>query len=340
MPANSVFRDFSTIPSARLQGAPRDRVLFVEIGEDSAGQRLDNFLIRVAKGVPKGHIYRIIRKGEVRVNRARASVETKLAAGDVVRVPPMRIAERENQTGRAAPLPVGKLDVLFEDRHLLVVNKPAGIASHGGSGIAFGLIERLRATRTDAPFLELCHRLDKETSGAIVVAKTRKALVRMHDLMKEGGVEKHYRLLVKGDWVNERQHAQFPLERYLLPSGERRVRVSADGMRAHTIFTLLARLGAVSYLDAELKTGRTHQIRVHAAELGFPLAGDDKYGDFAFNRELAQGVLGAPLKRMFLHARRLVFMHPVSGEPLKIEAPLPAECRTLLEALECPDELF
>ena len=308
-------------------------MLFVEIGEDSAGQRLDNFLIRVAKGVPKGHIYRIIRKGEVRVNRARASVETKLAAGDVVRVPPMRIAERENQTGRAAPLPAGKLDVLFEDRHLLVVNKPAGIASHGGSGIAFGLIERLRATHPDEPMLELCHRLDKETSGAIVIAKTRKALVRMHDLMKAGGVEKHYFTLVKGDWVNERQHVRLPLERYLLASGERRVRVSAEGMKAHSIFTQLERFGAVTFLDVELKTGRTHQIRVHACASGHPLVGDDKYGDFEFNKAVAQGTLGMPFKRMFLHAARLAFEHPVSGEALDIRAPLPPECEGLLAAL-------
>ena len=212
--------------------------------------------------------------------------------------------------------------------------KPSGLAAHGGSGIAHGLIERLRATRPEEPFLELCHRLDKETSGAIVIAKTRKALVRMHDLMKEGGIEKHYKLLVKGDWVNERRHVKAPLERYLLPSGERRVRVSPLGMSAHTIFTVLKRFGVVTYLDAELKTGRTHQIRVHALSEGFPLAGDDKYGDFTFNKELAAGLLGAPLKRMFLHAWKLKFIHPVTGEALDIEAPLPEELAQVISALE------
>ena len=181
--------------------------------------------------------------------------------------------------------------------------------------------------------LELCHRLDKETSGALIVAKTRKALVRMHDLMKAGGVEKHYRTLVLGDWVNDRQHVRFPLERYLLPSGERRVRVSPEGMKAHSIFTLLERFGNVSFLDVELKTGRTHQIRVHALACGHPLVGDDKYGDFEFNKRAAQGELGVPFKRMFLHAARLAFTHPVTGEDLVIEAPLPAECEALLKVL-------
>ncbi|MDO5532157.1 RluA family pseudouridine synthase [Sutterella sp.] len=332
--AESPKNEIVTIPSARLRALPADRVTYVEIGEDSDGQRLDNFLFRLARGVPKGHVYRVIRAGEVRVSRKRAKAETKLVLGDVVRIPPMRVAERAAGPAPAAPLAEGTLPVLHEDRHLLIVLKPAGLAAHGGSGISHGLIERLRATRPDEPFLELCHRLDKETSGAIIIAKTRKALVRMHDLMKEGGVEKHYRLLVKGDWVNERQHVKHPLERYLLPSGERRVRVSPDGMSAHTIFTVIRRFGAVTLLDAELKTGRTHQIRVHAATEGFPLAGDDKYGDFAFNRELTHGLLGAPLKRMFLHAWNLKFIHPVTDEPLDIVAPLPADLAEVVRVLE------
>lgn len=321
------------VPSASVRTLAQERVTFVRIGEDAEGQRLDNFLFRIARGVPKGHVWRVIRAGEVRVNRGRAKAETKLALGDIVRVPPMRVAERKMGDAPAAPLVEGQLPILYEDRHLLVVLKPAGIAAHGGSGIAHGLIERLRATRPEEPFLELCHRLDKETSGAIIVARTRKALVRMHDLMRDGGVEKHYRLLVKGDWVNDRQHVKVPLERYLLPSGERRVRVSPDGLSAHTIFTLVKRCGRVSLLDAELKTGRTHQIRVHALSQGFPLAGDDKYGDFAFNRDLAKGILGAPLKRMFLHAIHLRFPHPVSGEMLDIRAPLPDELVRVVEAL-------
>ncbi len=319
--------------SASISVLPADRVTYVEIGEDAAGQRLDNYLVRVAKGVPKSHIYRVVRQGEVRVNRKRAKAELKLETGDVLRIPPMRVSQRPVTQAPAAPFAEGAIPVLYEDRHLLVVNKPAGIAAHGGSGISYGLIERLRATHPDEPMLELCHRLDKETSGAIVIAKTRKALVRMHDLMKAGGVEKHYFTLVKGDWVNERQHVRLPLERYLLASGERRVRVSAEGMKAHSIFTQLERFGAVTFLDVELKTGRTHQIRVHACASGHPLVGDDKYGDFEFNKAVAQGTLGMPFKRMFLHAARLAFEHPVSGEALDICAPLPPECEGLLAAL-------
>ena len=319
--------------SASISVLPADRVTYVEIGEDAAGQRLDNYLVRVAKGVPKSHIYRVVRQGEVRVNRKRAKAELKLETGDVLRIPPMRVSQRPVTQAPAAPFAEGAIPVLYEDRHLLVVNKPAGIAAHGGSGISYGLIERLRATHPDEPMLELCHRLDKETSGAIVIAKTRKALVRMHDLMKAGGVEKHYFTLVKGDWVNERQHVRLPLERYLLASGERRVRVSAEGMKAHSIFTQLERFGAVTFLDVELKTGRTHQIRVHACASGHPLVGDDKYGDFEFNKAVAQGTLGMPFKRMFLHASRLAFEHPVSGEALDIRAPLPPECEGLLAAL-------
>ena len=319
--------------SASISVLPADRVTYVEIGEDAAGQRLDNYLVRVAKGVPKSHIYRVVRQGEVRVNRKRAKAELKLETGDVLRIPPMRVSQRPVTQAPAAPFAEGAIPVLYEDRHLLVVNKPAGIAAHGGSGISYGLIVRLRATHPDEPMLELCHRLDKETSGAIVIAKTRKALVRMHDLMKAGGVEKHYFTLVKGDWVNERQHVRLPLERYLLASGARRVRVSAEGMKAHSIFTQLERFGAVTFLDVELKTGRTHQIRVHACASGHPLVGDDKYGDFEFNKAVAQGTLGMPFKRMFLHAARLAFEHPVSGEALDIRAPLPPECEGLLAAL-------
>lgn len=186
----SLIGEITPTPSAELKTVPADRVSYVLIGEDADGQRLDNFLFRIAKGVPKGHVYRVIRAGEVRVSKKRAKAETKLMLGDVVRIPPMRVAQKPAGTPPAAPLAEGVLPVLYEDRHILIVLKPAGIAAHGGSGISYGLIERLRATRPEEPMLELCHRLDKETSGAIVIAKTRKALVRMHDLMKEGGVEK------------------------------------------------------------------------------------------------------------------------------------------------------
>ena len=326
--------EISPIPSAKVTALGTDAVHWIRIGPDADGQRVDNFIARVAKGVPKSHIYRIIRGGEIRVNKGRVKAETKLVAGDLLRVPPMRVSQK-GVSRPAVPLAEGSVPVLYEDRDLLVVNKPAGLAAHGGSGISHGLIERLRASRSD-DFLELAHRLDRETSGAMIVCRTRKALVRLHDMMKEGGgIEKHYRTLVKGDWVNDRQHVKLPLERFLLPSGERRVRVNTtDGMSAHSIFTLIKRFGDVSFLDVELKTGRTHQIRVHALSQGFPLVGDDKYGDFDFNRAVSHGLLGVPFKRMFLHAHTLSFNHPVTGEALRITAPMPPECTALLDALE------
>lgn len=317
--------------SISLTLLPTESVSWVEIGEDAHEQRLDNFLFKKAKGVPKSHIYRLIRSGQIRINGRRAKAESKLQAGDLLRIAPIRIERKAEK--RAAPIPAEALEILHEDRHLLVINKKAGIASHGGSGIDFGLIERLRATRPDEPMLELCHRLDKETSGAIIVAKTRKALVRMHDVMKEGGVEKHYYALMTGDYPNERQNVKLPLERYLLPSGERRVRVSKEGMSAHSIFTNLERFGSATLVDVELKTGRTHQIRVHSLGLGHPLVGDDKYGDFQLNRDVARGAWGAPFNRMFLHSRLLRFEHPVTREVIEVNAPLPRECEELLSAL-------
>jgi 23S rRNA pseudouridine955/2504/2580 synthase len=315
----------------QVDGAAR---VFVRIDETADGQRLDNFLMKLIRGVPKGHIYRIVREGEVRVNKGRSDVGAKLSIGDIVRIPPIRVARREEQTPVPAIRP-GTLPVLFEDRHLLIVNKPSGLAAHGGSGVAFGLIEQLRASRPAEPMLELAHRLDRDTSGAIIVCKSRKALVRLQQMQREGGqIEKHYRLLVQGDWVNQREHVKKPLFKYTLPSGERRVRVDEErGLPSHTIFTLIRRFGPVSLLDAELKTGRTHQIRVHAQSCGFPLVGDDKYGSYEFNEAVAKGSLGVPFKRMFLHACRLKFAHPVSGEALSIDCPLPAECQRLIDHL-------
>lgn len=328
-------KEIAPIPSGKAMAISPEKVNLVEVGEDAEGQRIDNFLIRAVKGIPKSHVYRVLRKGEVRVNKKRCNAEYRLALGDIVRIPPMRFAEKGEQVKKAAPLPADTLPILYEDRHLLVVDKPAGLACHGGSGIAFGLIERLRASRPEEPGLELAHRLDRDTSGVIVVCKTRKALVRLQALMREGGVEKHYRTLVKGDWVNDRQHVKLPLFKYVTREGERRVRVDTEkGVPAHSIFTLIRRYGDVSYLDVELLTGRTHQIRVHAAESGHPLVGDDKYGDFEFNKAAEKGALGVPFKRMFLHAFRLTFDHPVTGEHLVIESPLPKACSDLLEVLD------
>lgn len=321
-------------PSVVLNQSDNSVVRFIDIDAAHEGQRLDNFLLSVSKGVPKSHIYRIVRGGEVRINKKRATVSQRLNLGDCVRIPPMRIAQKEAQTS-ARPFGEGELTILFEDRDLLIVNKPAGLACHGGSGVSFGLIERLRATRPETPMLELAHRLDRDTSGILVLCKTRKALVRFQEAIREGTVHKFYRLLVVGDWVNEREHVKAPLTKYTLPSGERRVRVDQEnGLFSHTIFTLLHRFGPVSYLEAELKTGRTHQIRVHASSVGFPLVGDSKYGDYAVNGAVAKGSLGVPFKRLYLHSYRLAFTHPVLGTPVKIVCPEPEECERLLTALK------
>lgn len=314
-----------------------DRVAHLVVGEEGDGQRLDNYLLRLARGVPKSHLYRIVRSGEVRVNGGRARVDQRLTAGDRLRVPPIRGAAAPAPANAPKAPPPGHLPVLFEDEHLLVVDKPAGLAAHGGSGIAFGLIERLRAARPQQPFLELAHRLDRETSGVLLLAKSRRALVGLHAQLREGRVDKHYLALVKGDWHNDRQHVKAPLTKYVTREGERRVAVDAEGgAPAHTIFTLKERFGAFSLLDAELKTGRTHQIRVHLAHLGFPIVGDDKYGDFELNRRLARAAEndgGAKLARMFLHACATRFVHPVGGAPIELVAPLPPDCDDFLRSL-------
>jgi pseudouridine synthase, rluA family len=320
-------------PKERKAAEPK--VIFKKVDESNDGQRLDNFLLSQLKGVPKSLIYRVVRSGEVRVNKGRAHVDTRLQSGDEVRIPPIRYTEKESEHS-APPLKLSEMPpILFEDQNIMVVDKPAGMASHGGSGISYGLIERMRASRSELPFLELVHRLDRGTSGVLVLAKTRKALVRLHEMIREGEMHKTYQALVKGDWQNDRQHAKFPLFKYVTPSGERRVRVDPEnGLPSHSIFRLKERFGPVSLVEVDLLTGRTHQIRVHAAELGFPLVGDEKYGDFAFNDEVAHGSLGVPFKRMFLHSGKICFHHPITGEELEIEAPLPKDCVELIEVLE------
>jgi 23S rRNA pseudouridine955/2504/2580 synthase len=308
-----------------------DRATLVTVGADGAGQRLDNFLIRLARGVPKSHVYRIVRSGEVRVNKGRAAADTRLAAGDVVRVPPLRVAAPS--ADRLAPPPPLMPPVLYEDDDLLVIDKPSGIAAHGGSGVSHGVIERVRAGRPNQAFLELAHRLDRETSGVLLLAKSRRALTALHEQLRDGDVDKRYRLLVAGDWVNDRQHVRLALTKFVNAAGERRVAVDTQGAAAHTIFTQLQRYGEFSLLEAQLKTGRTHQIRVHVAHLGFPIVGDDKYGDFELNRRCARGEFGPRLGRMFLHAAAVRLVHPVSGAPLDLVSELPEDCRTFLEAL-------
>jgi 23S rRNA pseudouridine955/2504/2580 synthase len=309
----------------------KNSVTRAQISEEEAGQRLDNYLLRVCKGVPKSHVYRILRSGEVRINRKRAEASYRLQVGDEIRIPPVRIAERQQEIDTGAMLGY-ELPVLFEDDALLVVDKPAGIAVHGGSGVSFGVIEALRRQRPQARFLELAHRLDRETSGILLIGKKRSALNRLHDMFREGGREadKRYLVLVAGRWMEKKRDVRLPLLKYLLENGERRVRVSDDGKFSHTVFRLLGRWEHFSLLEAQLKTGRTHQIRVHLAHLGFPIAGDDKYGDFELNRNLQR----AGLKRMFLHAWKMGFPHPLADGRLQLVAPLPEALARFLERLD------
>lgn len=309
-----------------MKDLSKDSVTWLEVGDEAAGQRIDNFLLKVAKGVPKSHIYRVLRSGEVRVNKGRVQAEYRLQAGDRLRVPPMRTAERPSQ----AAVPARDFDIAWEDEALIVVDKPAGVAVHGGSGVSFGVIEQLRRARPQAKFLELAHRLDRETSGLLVVAKKRMALTRLHDQFRDGLIRKRYLALVKGRWRNELQHVRLPLQKYLTAEGERRVSVGPEGKASHSIVRLVARWENFSLVEVELKTGRTHQIRVHLAHLGFPIAGDDKYGDFSLNRDLQK----AGLRRMFLHAARLALPHPLSGAGVELESPLPPELRGFTDALE------
>jgi 23S rRNA pseudouridine955/2504/2580 synthase len=282
--------------------------------------------------VPKSHVYRILRSGEVRVNKGRIDQLYRLVQGDVVRIPPIRLAEKPDNH-----VPAAEFKIIFEDTHLLVIDKPAGTAVHGGSGVSFGVIEQLRASRPDAKFLELVHRLDRETSGLLLLAKKRTALTSLHEQMRDGLTDKRYLTMVAGDWKNARQHIKLALHKYTTADGERRVSVSEDGMASHTIFSLLKKFDGFALLEAELKTGRTHQIRVHLSSSGFPILGDDKYGDFPLNKALqkATDTRGA-LKRMFLHAHQITFTHPESGKNMTLNAPLAAECERFLVSLGKP----
>lgn len=313
--------------------------------EDSAGQRLDNFLFRHLKGVPKTHVYRIIRSGEVRVNKGRASAEYKLQANDVLRVPPLRVADPMAMP-TAALVPAREFPVLFEDDGIVAIDKPAGIAVHGGSGVSSGVIEQLRRARPQSQHLELVHRLDRETSGVLLIAKKRSALRHLQNQFRERETGKTYLALVKGSWPERHKVIDKPLQKYLLADGERRVRVvppeHPDAMRSITLINVRERvpdpvtgaLGdasmdqACSLLAVTIKTGRTHQIRVHLSQAGHPIAGDDKYGDFEWNKRLAKN----GCSRMFLHAWRLDVEHPVTGERLNIVANLPEALQQMLPA--------
>ena len=299
-------------------------VKWLVVDEDSAGQRLDNFLMRHLKGVPKTHVYRIIRSGEVRINKGRCSADSRVEAGDEVRLPPVRISAQVAEKA-ARPAPAREFPLLLEDDCLLAIDKPAGVAVHGGSGVSFGVIEQLRQARPQARLLELVHRLDRETSGILLVAKKRSALKNLQDQFRERETGKTYLALVQGEWPARLKVIDQPLHKYLLPDGERRVKVThqddPDGMRSITLVKVAQRLQGSTLLEVTIKTGRTHQIRVHLASQGHPIAGDDKYGDFEWNKALQkQG-----LRRMFLHAWRLQFNHPISGERVALQAELPTE---------------
>jgi 23S rRNA pseudouridine955/2504/2580 synthase len=290
----------------------------LEVGEEAAAQRIDNFLLRHLKGVPKSHVYRVLRSGEVRVNSGRVKPEYRLQAGDRVRLPPIRTAERKGFSGKPLEFPI-----VYEDAALLVLDKPAGVAVHGGSGVSFGVIESLRASRPQAKFLELAHRLDRDTSGLLIVAQKRTALVELHRMLREGEVTKEYLTVTRGQWEGAGRELRESLHKYVDAKGERRVAVHEDGKEAVTRVRVVRTSAAFSLLQVSLLTGRTHQIRVHLAHAGHPVLGDAKYGDFELNRRLEK----AGVRRLFLHASRLAFAHPLSRERIELKAPLPAEIK-------------
>ena len=304
----------------------KDSATWREVDDSSQDQRIDNYLQKILKGVPKSHIYRILRSGEVRVNSRRVQASYRLQDGDKIRLPPIRTSVKPVRTA-SGTLFSGA--VLFEDEDLLVLDKPSGIAVHGGSGISSGVIEQLRAARPGLRFLELVHRLDRDTSGVLILAKKRTALTGLHEQLRDGAVRKHYLALVFGEWKDAKRNVKVALHKYVSSSGERRVVVDEQGQQAHTVFRLVRNYPGYSLLDAELKTGRTHQIRVHLAHVGYPIAGDDKYGDFDANKRLAK----AGLKRMFLHAASLEFSHPRSARTVHIEAPLAPDLERFLQSI-------
>lgn len=309
----------------------QNQVQFIDISDDEAGQRIDNFLLTKLKGVPKSMIYRIIRKGEVRVNKGRIKPEYKLVEGDQVRVPPVRVAERETAPVSAKLDKVAALAncILFEDDVLLVLNKPSGTAVHGGSGLSFGVIEGLRALRPEARFLELVHRLDRDTSGILLVAKKRSALRALHEQLRLKQMQKDYLALVRGNWQSHMKVVQAPLLKNILQSGERVVKVSSEGKPSETRFKVEERFDNATLIKASPVTGRTHQIRVHTLYAGHPIAFDDRYGDKQFDSQL----VGTGLNRLFLHASALKFTHPKTGEEMRLQAPLDNELNHCLKIL-------
>ena len=319
----------------------KDSVSLITVAEHEAGQRLDNYLIKILKGVPKSHIHRIIRAGEVRLNKKRCKPDSRIQTGDLLRIPPVRTAEKQRSSeNRAQAVPAREFTIIYEDDALLVIDKPAGVAVHGGSGVSFGVIEQIRRARPEARYLELVHRLDKDTSGLLMIAKKRSALVKLHEAIRNDHPKKIYLALGVGKLPNDSFHVKLPLFKYTGAQGEKMVRVSEDGQSAHTIFRVLNRfsddllhqvgLSHLTLVQATLKTGRTHQIRVHLQSQQCPIAGDERYGDYQANKRLQK--LG--LKRMFLHASELHLDHPLTGEKLVLKADLPQELQQFTVMLE------
>ena len=308
----------------------KSAVKFLTISPDQAGQRIDNFLLTCLKGAPKSLIYRIVRKGEVRVNKGRIKHLYRLQAGDVVRVPPVRLSEKAVITPHADQLKRLEDSIIYEDKRVLVLNKPSGMAVHGGSGISYGVIEALRALRPDAPYMELVHRLDRDTSGCLIIAKKRSQLRYLHEQLREHKLEKVYTTLIKGIWQGGTRKIDVPLRKNTLQSGERMVRVDETGKQAVSYFSPLAVTKQVSLMKVALETGRTHQIRVHAQHSDHPIAGDEKYGDEAFNRLMRE----KGLRRLFLHASKIVFYVTDSEQPIVVEAPLDEKLQKVLKNLD------
>ncbi len=308
-----------------------NQVSYLEITPLQAEQRIDNFLLKQLKGVPKSHIYRILRKGEVRVNKGRVKPVYKLQAGDLVRIPPIQLEQKESFSGSIHQSSLQQLTeaIIHEDKQLLVLNKPAGWAVHGGSGIHFGVIEGLRALYPKAPYLELVHRLDRDTSGCLLIAKKPAMLRQLHQLLRDNQVGKYYQALIQGDWESRLAHINLPLRKNTLKSGERIVRVDTSGKSALSHFQKKQQFAQAALVQVKLDTGRTHQIRVHASHTGHPIAGDNKYGHDEFNRQMRD--IG--LKRLFLHAESLRIPSIDQAPPLQFHAPLPPALQTVLERL-------
>lgn len=309
---------------------PKPAVRYLEISPEEAGQRVDNFLLGRLKGVPRARVYRLLRRGEVRINSGRVGPKYRLQVGDRVRIPPVSV-RASGPVGVLTPGAEGlEQRVLYEDKDLLVLDKPSGMAVHGGSGLSFGVIEALRKIRPDAPYLELVHRLDRDTSGCLLIAKRRSMLRSLHEMLRMGEVEKRYMALLAGAWQEGKRRIEVALKTHQRRGGQRWVTPSAEGKAAASLFRPLDFFAGATLMEVSLETGRTHQIRVHAAHCGHPLAGDQKYGEPQFNRETRK--LG--LERAFLHASSVGFTHPVSGVPFHVSAPLGEDLRQVLDALE------